>query len=58
LARAGCKDLGATPVLAAQYGIRRRLGESRPDVQLVTSLCDPSRVSPDIGTALGDHLPT
>lgn len=37
-----------------KYGILRRLGESRPDVQLVASLCDPDRVSLDIGADVGE----
>jgi hypothetical protein len=36
-----------------KYDILQRLGESRPDVQLVASLCDPSRVSLDIGADVG-----
>lgn len=37
-----------------KYGILRRLGASRPDVQLVASLCDPDRVSLDIGADVGE----
>ncbi|OBG42621.1 methyltransferase [Mycobacterium alsense] len=37
-----------------KYGILQRLGESRPDVQLVASLCDPDRVSLDIGADVGE----
>jgi hypothetical protein len=37
-----------------KYGILRRLGESRPDVQLVASLCDPNRVWLDIGADFGE----
>src|ERR1700716_865882 len=37
-----------------KYGILQRLGESRPDVVLVRSLCDPSRVSLDIGADVGE----
>lgn len=37
-----------------KYGILQRLGESRPDVQLVGSLCDPDRVSLDIGADVGE----
>jgi FkbM family methyltransferase len=37
-----------------KYDILRRLGESRPDVQLVASLCDPDRVSLDIGADVGE----
>ncbi len=32
-----------------KFRILDRLGRSRPDVQLVASLCDPHRVSLDIG---------
>lgn len=32
-----------------KFKILQRLGESRPDVALVASLCDPDRVSLDIG---------
>jgi hypothetical protein len=54
LARVGGKDPRTTPVLAAKYGILQRLGESRPNVQLVGSLCDPDRVSLDIGADVGE----
>jgi FkbM family methyltransferase len=37
-----------------RFGILRRLGETRPDVQLVASLCDPDRVSLDIGADVGE----
>ncbi|ORV83016.1 methyltransferase [Mycobacterium interjectum] len=37
-----------------KFRILRRLGESRPDVQLVASLCDPARVSLDIGADVGE----
>jgi hypothetical protein len=37
-----------------KYGILQRLGESRTDVQLVASLCDPNRVSLDIGADVGE----
>jgi hypothetical protein len=37
-----------------KYGIVQRLSESRPDVQLVASLCDPNRVSLDIGADVGE----
>ena len=37
-----------------KYGILQRLGESRPDIQLVASLCDPNRVSLDIGASIGE----
>lgn len=37
-----------------KYGILQRLGESRPDVQLARSLCDPNRVSLDIGADVGE----
>jgi FkbM family methyltransferase len=37
-----------------KYGILQRLGESKPEVQLVRSLCDPDRVSLDIGAADGE----
>ena len=37
-----------------KYGILQRLGESRPDIQLVASLCDPDRVSLDIGASIGE----
>jgi FkbM family methyltransferase len=39
---------------ARKYGILQRLGESRPDIQLVASLCDPNRVSLDIGASIGE----
>jgi FkbM family methyltransferase len=37
-----------------RYRILQRLGESRPDVRLVASLCDPLRVSLDIGADVGE----
>ncbi|OBF20447.1 methyltransferase [Mycobacterium kubicae] len=37
-----------------KYRILQRLGEARPDVQLVRSLCDPNRVSVDIGADVGE----
>ncbi len=37
-----------------KFRILDRLGRSRPDVQLVASLCDPHRVSLDIGADLGE----
>lgn len=37
-----------------KYGILQRLGESRADVRLVASLCDPNRVSLDIGADVGE----
>lgn len=37
-----------------KYRILQRLGESRPDAQLAASLCDPNRVSLDIGAAVGE----
>lgn len=37
-----------------KYRILQRLGESKPEVQLVRSLCDPDRVSLDIGAAVGE----
>jgi FkbM family methyltransferase len=37
-----------------RYRILQRLGESNPEVQLVRSLCDPDRVSLDIGAAVGE----
>ncbi len=37
-----------------KYRILQRLGESRPDVQLAASLCDPNRVSLDIGADVGE----
>lgn len=37
-----------------KYRILQRLGESRPDVTLVRSLCDPTRVSLDIGADIGE----
>ena len=37
-----------------KYRILQRLGESRPDVVLVRSLCDPGRVSLDIGADVGE----
>ena len=37
-----------------KYGILQRLGESRADIQLVASLCDPDRVSLDIGASIGE----
>jgi FkbM family methyltransferase len=37
-----------------RYGILQRLGEARPDVRLVASLCDPNRVSLDIGADVGE----
>ena len=37
-----------------EYGILQRLGESRANVQLVASLCDPNRVSLEIGADVGE----
>jgi FkbM family methyltransferase len=37
-----------------KYRILQRLGQTRPDVQLVASLCDPNRVSVDIGADVGE----
>ncbi|WP_156297862.1 FkbM family methyltransferase [Mycobacterium paragordonae] len=37
-----------------KFKILQRLGESRPDVALVASLCDPERVSLDIGADVGE----
>lgn len=37
-----------------RYGILQRLGEARHDVRLVASLCDPDRVSLDIGADVGE----
>ncbi|OSC28840.1 methyltransferase [Mycobacterium vulneris] len=37
-----------------KYRILRRLGESRPDVRLAASLCDPARISLDIGADVGE----
>lgn len=37
-----------------KYGILKRLGETRSDVQLAQSLCDPNRVSLDIGADVGE----
>lgn len=37
-----------------KFRILRGLGESRHDVQLVASLCNPDRVSPDIGADVGE----
>jgi FkbM family methyltransferase len=37
-----------------KYGILQRLGESHPDVQLARSLCDPDRISLDIGASIGE----
>lgn len=37
-----------------RYRILQHLGESRPDVQLAASLCDPNRVSLDIGADVGE----
>lgn len=37
-----------------KFRILDRLGRTRPDVQLVASLCDPHRVSLDIGADLGE----
>jgi FkbM family methyltransferase len=37
-----------------KYGILAHLGESHPDVQLVRSLCDPDRISVDIGASIGE----
>jgi len=41
-----------------KYGTLQRLGESRPDVQLVGSLCDPDRVSLDIGADVSEFTTT
>lgn len=37
-----------------RFRILQRLSQSRPDVQLVASLCDPHRISVDIGADLGE----
>lgn len=37
-----------------KYRFLQRLGESSPEVQLVRSLCDPDRISLDIGAAAGE----
>ncbi|WAJ47870.1 FkbM family methyltransferase [Mycobacterium sp. Aquia_216] len=37
-----------------KYRILQQLGKTRPDVQLVASLCDPNRVSLDIGADVGE----
>jgi FkbM family methyltransferase len=37
-----------------RFRILQDLGQSRPDIQLVASLCDPHRVSLDIGADLGE----
>lgn len=37
-----------------KVGILRKLGESRSDVTLVRSLCDPDRISLDIGADIGE----
>lgn len=36
-----------------KYRILQRLGESRSDIQLAVSLCDPNRISLDIGADVG-----
>ncbi|OBJ13386.1 FkbM family methyltransferase [Mycobacterium sp. 1245801.1] len=37
-----------------KFRILQSLGQSRPDIQLVASLCDPRRISLDIGADLGE----
>ncbi|MHA7648546.1 FkbM family methyltransferase [Mycobacterium sp. ML4] len=37
-----------------KFRILQRLGETRPDVALVASLCDPDRISLDIGADVGE----
>lgn len=37
-----------------RFRILQKLGRSRPDIQLVASLCDPNRISLDIGADLGE----
>ena len=37
-----------------KFRILQRLGQSNPDVQLVASLCDPNRVSLDVGADVGE----
>ena len=37
-----------------RFHILQRLGQSRPDIRLVASLCEPSRISLDIGADLGE----
>lgn len=54
LARPGGKDVGAPLFWRRKYGILKRLGQSRPDVQLVASLRDRNRVSLDIGADVGE----
>jgi FkbM family methyltransferase len=54
LARPGGKDLARRLFWLPKYGIVQRVGDSRADVQLVASLCDPNRVSLDIGADVGE----
>lgn len=37
-----------------KFRVLRCLGDSRPDIQLVASLCDPNKISLDIGADLGE----
>jgi FkbM family methyltransferase len=37
-----------------KYRILQRLGQSNPEIALVRSLCDPNRVSLDVGAAVGE----
>jgi FkbM family methyltransferase len=37
-----------------KYRILQRLGQSRPDIQAAAALCDPNRVSLDIGADVGE----
>ncbi|CAM2866920.1 methyltransferase [Mycobacterium intermedium] len=51
---AAAKTLAPRLFWRRRYGILQRLGDSRPDVQLARSLCDPNRVSVDIGADVGE----
>ncbi|MGZ4584416.1 MAG: FkbM family methyltransferase, partial [Mycobacterium sp.] len=48
------KNLAPQLFWRRKYRILQRLGESRPDVRLVASLCDRNRVSLDIGADVGE----
>ena len=48
------KSLAPTLFWRRKYRILQRLGDGRPDLRLAASLCDPSRVSLDIGADVGE----
>ncbi|OSC40976.1 FkbM family methyltransferase [Mycobacterium decipiens] len=51
---AAAKTLAPRLYWRRKYRILLRLGQTRPDVALVGSLCDPNRVSLDVGADVGE----